>query len=167
MLQASYLVRFCIIDNWINCIVWKLMKQPLVSILKHGISCKTTITQLDQPHESGQQKPQNNLNKITRPKENINPHKAFFLRSFSPNLYLHSHHGWFHSPIIQNKRAHNNNTTQNPKIDSFRPHPHIAEGDLIRARFKYTMLFPKEPPHKMWRRHRKEKQIQGNSRSKP
>jgi hypothetical protein len=54
------------------------MKHPLVSILKHGISCKTTITQLDQPHESGQQKPQNNLNKITRPKENINPHKAFF-----------------------------------------------------------------------------------------
>ncbi len=26
---------------------------PLVSILKHGISCKTTTTQLDQPHESG------------------------------------------------------------------------------------------------------------------
>jgi hypothetical protein len=52
--------------------------QPLVSILKHGISCKTTTTQLDQPHESGQQKPQNNLNKITRRRQNINPHKAFF-----------------------------------------------------------------------------------------
>jgi hypothetical protein len=57
---------------------------PLVSILKHGISCKTTTTQLDQPHESGQQKPQNNLNKITRPRQNINPHKAFFYAPSPP-----------------------------------------------------------------------------------
>jgi hypothetical protein len=39
--------------------------------------------------------------------------------------------------------------TQNPKIDSFRPHPHTAEGDLMRARSKYTTLFTKEPPHTM------------------
>jgi hypothetical protein len=39
--------------------------------------------------------------------------------------------------------------TQTPKIDSFRPHPHTAEGDLMRARSKYTTLFPKEPPHTM------------------
>jgi hypothetical protein len=33
--------------------------------------------------------------------------------------------------------------TQNPKIDSFRPHPHTAEGDLMRARSKVHNPFYK------------------------
>jgi hypothetical protein len=94
---------------------------PLVSILKHGISCKKTTTQLDQPHESGQQKPQNNLNKITRRRQNINPHKAFFSVpsppiSLSLSLSLtHTHTHTHTHPQNYKKKTHN---LRNPQTET-------------------------------------------------
>jgi hypothetical protein len=88
---------------------------PLVSILKHGISCKKTTTQLDQPHESGQQKPQNNLNKITRRRQNINPHKAFFSVPSPPislSLSLSLSHTHTHTHKITRKKP---TTSETPR----------------------------------------------------
>jgi hypothetical protein len=124
--------------------------QPLVSILKHGISCKTTTTQLDQPHESGQQKPQNNLNKITRRRQNINPHKAFFSAPSPPisistlstplSLSLSHTHPQNYKKKTQNLRNPQTETNKQKHISMTKPFSffHSYPNNLLNTSLPHT-----------------------------